>query len=42
MEIITKKNQLVAFKHEQFWHCMDTVRDMENLNNILKKNNYFE
>ena len=42
MEILTKKKQLIAYKHEQFWHCMDTVRDMENLNNLLKKNNYFE
>jgi|TARA_B100001093_G_scaffold160909_1_gene153327 glucose-1-phosphate cytidylyltransferase len=42
MEIITNKNQLSAFKHEQFWQCMDTVRDMENLNIILKKDNYFE
>ncbi len=41
MEILTQKRQLIAFKHKQFWQCMDTVRDMENLNKNLKKNNYF-
>ena len=42
MELLTKKNQLVAFKHKDFWQCMDTKRDMDNLNITLKKNNYFE
>lgn len=42
MELLTKKNQLVAFKHDDFWQCMDTKRDMDNLNIILKKKNYFE
>ena len=42
MEILTKKKQLIAFKHKKFWQCMDTVRDMENLNIALSKNNYFE
>ena len=41
MELLTKKNQLVAFKHDDFWQCMDTKRDMDNLNIILKNNNYF-
>ena len=42
MEILTKKNQLMAYKHKEFWQCMDTKRDMENLNSLLKKKNYFE
>ena len=42
MEIMTKKKQLIAFKHDDFWQCMDTKRDMDNLNTVLKKNNYFE
>jgi len=42
MELLTKKNQLVAFKHDDFWQCMDTKRDMDNLNIILKNKNYFE
>ena len=32
---ITKKHQLVAFKHTGFWQCMDTLRDKE----ILEKKN---
>ena len=24
---LTKKNQLYAFKHFNFWQCMDTLRD---------------
>ena len=42
MELLTKKNQLVAFKHDDFWQCMDTKRDMDNLNIILKNKNYFD
>jgi glucose-1-phosphate cytidylyltransferase len=42
MELLTKRNQLVAFKHDDFWQCMDTKRDMDNLNIILKNKNYFE
>ena len=42
MEMLTKKKQLIAFKHKDFWQCMDTKRDRDNLNNILKKKNYFE
>ena len=41
MEIATKNNQLYAFKHNDFWQCMDTVRDKEILTNILKRKNYF-
>jgi len=42
MEMLTKKKQLIAFKHQDFWQCMDTKRDRDNLNTILKKKNYFE
>ena len=31
---ITKKKQLIAFKHKGFWQCMDTQREVELLNNI--------
>lgn len=41
MEIATKNNQLYAFKHNDFWQCMDTIRDKEILTNILKRKNYF-
>ena len=43
LEILTKKKQLSAFKHKDFWHCMDTMRDKKNLEKILlqKKNAIF-
>ena len=33
---ISKKKELVAFKHEGFWQCMDTKRDKELLEKNLK------
>ena len=35
LETATKKGQLIAFRHEGFWQCMDTKRDMDRLNKIL-------
>lgn len=32
-----KLNQLNAYKHDGFWHCMDTIRDKEILEKKLKK-----
>jgi glucose-1-phosphate cytidylyltransferase len=32
----------MAYKHNGFWQCMDTLRDKEILENLIKKNNYFE
>ena len=36
LEKVTKKRQLVAFKHEGFWQCMDTKRDKDTRDKILK------
>lgn len=36
---LSKKNQLNAFKHNDFWACMDTLRDKKNLNMEWKKKN---
>ena len=35
-ETASKKRQLSAFKHEGFWQCMDTKRDKDYLEKILK------
>jgi len=35
LEQVTRKKQLVAFKHKGFWQCMDTKRDKDKLNEIL-------
>ena len=36
LEMVTKKKQLAAFRHEGFWQCMDTKRDKDKLNQIFK------
>ena len=36
LEKATKKKQLMAFRHQGFWQCMDTKRDKDKLNKILK------
>ena len=35
LEKVTRKRQLVAFKHRGFWQCMDTKRDKDKLNKVL-------
>jgi len=34
LEILAKRKQLVAFKHEKFWQCMDTKRDKDFLERL--------
>jgi len=36
LEKVSSKSQLVAFKHKGFWQCMDTKRDKDKLEQILK------
>ncbi len=38
MEKIAREGQLMVFKHEGFWACMDTLRDMDYLNALWEKN----
>ena len=40
LEQVTKKKQLVAFKHKGFWQCMDTKRDKDKLEKILKRKKF--
>ena len=35
-EKLTLQNQMMAFKHTGFWHCMDTMRDKNLLNSLIK------
>ena len=37
LERVTKKRQLMAFRHTGFWKCMDTKRDKDELENIFLK-----
>ena len=32
-----QKKELLAYKHEKFWQCMDTLRDKKYLNDLYKK-----
>ncbi len=34
LEMLAKDGQLVAYKHEEFWQCMDTLRDVRLLNSL--------
>ncbi len=36
---VSKQRQLAAFKHNTFWQCMDTKRDLDLLRSYWKKNN---
>jgi glucose-1-phosphate cytidylyltransferase len=34
LPILAKKKLLAAYKHDDFWYCMDTLRDKRYLNNL--------
>ena len=38
LERLAHENQLVAYPHEGFWHCMDTMRDVVALETLWKSN----
>lgn len=38
LEKAAKSKELVAYLHDGFWHCIDTKRDKDNLEEIIKKN----
>ena len=37
LERLAKEGQLVAYKHDGFWQCMDTVRDKDYLNSLSEQ-----
>jgi glucose-1-phosphate cytidylyltransferase len=39
MERLTQENQLMAYKHEDFWQCMDTLRDVQLLESMWASGN---
>ena len=41
-EKITKKKQLIAFKHFGFWQCMDTLRDKEILEKKIRSKKHID
>jgi glucose-1-phosphate cytidylyltransferase len=38
LETIAEQNELMVYVHRDFWYCMDTLRDMEKLDAMWKKN----
>lgn len=36
LEKVSSRSQLIAFKHKGFWQCMDSKRDKDKLEQILK------
>jgi len=39
LPLLSKRKQLMAFKHSGFWGCMDTLRDKKELNKIWRSKN---
>ena len=37
LEKLSKENQLMAYKHDKFWQCMDTLRDKIMLNSLWNR-----
>ena len=36
LPLLSKKKQLIGYRHNGFWACMDTMREKIELNNIWK------
>ncbi len=41
LEKVAKDNQLYAYRHRGNWACMDTKRDKDHLENLIKQNRAF-
>ena len=39
LEILAKKRELISFKHKNFWHPMDTLRDKQYLEDLWQEKN---
>lgn len=39
LQKLTSEGELMAFKHEGFWQCMDTLRDKNYLDELCKQGN---
>ncbi len=34
LDQISQQGELMVYKHDKFWSCMDTIRDTEHLNSL--------
>jgi len=39
LEHLTDEGQLVAYRHDSFWQCMDTLRDVRYLRGLWESGN---
>ena len=39
LEKLSKDGELMAFKHNDFWQCMDTIRDRDSLQELYDSGN---
>ena len=39
LEKLSKTGELMAYKHQDFWQCMDTIREKEILEKLWSSNN---
>ena len=39
LEALANEGQLMAFHHEGYWQCMDTLRDKQTLEELISKDN---
>ena len=39
LENLSKDGQLIAYEHNGFWRCMDTLRDKRELEELWKSGN---
>jgi glucose-1-phosphate cytidylyltransferase len=37
-KLLTRSNELILYRHEGFWHCMDTYKDYQELNKLWDEN----
>ena len=37
LERLAEEGQLAAFRHDGFWHCMDTIRDLRLLEGLWER-----
>ena len=39
LELLAGEGQLVAYRHNDFWQCMDTLRDKKLLDSLWQQGN---
>ena len=38
-ERLIAKNELIGYKYDKFWHCMDTFKEQQELNDMFERGN---